>query len=155
MLIFSNVSLLLVLLSSLLAAQRHPRHNVCAGVSGVTKDAGTASCAVVASQWAGGAVREGEVLFSVFFLAQLDALYNIIKEYDPEQVYNMVEIGLFYGQLPQYSLLLPNEDVSTVRRKKKSKDCVSLVVCADATGRKISCALIGKAKIPACIKNRV
>jgi hypothetical protein len=32
----------------------------------VTKDAGPASCAVVASQWAGGAVRENEVLFSVF-----------------------------------------------------------------------------------------
>jgi hypothetical protein len=35
-------------------------------VSGVTKDAGPASCAIVASQWAGGAVRENEVLFSVF-----------------------------------------------------------------------------------------
>jgi hypothetical protein len=34
----------------------------------VTKDAGPASCAVVASQWAGGAVREKEVLFSVFFV---------------------------------------------------------------------------------------
>jgi hypothetical protein len=34
----------------------------------VTKDAGPASCAVVASQWAGGAVRENEVLFSVFSL---------------------------------------------------------------------------------------
>jgi hypothetical protein len=38
-------------------------------VSGVTKDAGPASCAVVASQWAGGAVRENEVLFKVFFLS--------------------------------------------------------------------------------------
>ncbi len=44
------------------ATQRHPRHNICAGVSGVTKDAGPASCAIVASQWAGGAVREGEVV---------------------------------------------------------------------------------------------
>jgi hypothetical protein len=34
----------------------------------VTKDARPASCAVVASQWAGGAVRENEVLFSVFFV---------------------------------------------------------------------------------------
>jgi hypothetical protein len=50
------------------ATQRHPRHNVCAGVS---KDAGSASCAVVASQWAGGAVREGEVLFSVFFVKKV------------------------------------------------------------------------------------
>jgi hypothetical protein len=88
-------------------------------------------------------------------LAQLDALYDIIKEYDPEQVYNMDETGLFYRQLPQYSLLMPNEDVSTVRGKKKIKDRVTLVVCANATGsHKISCALIGKAKSPACIKNR-
>ena len=51
---------------------------------------------------------------------------------------------------------MPNEDVSTVRGKKNIKDRVSLVVCANATGsHKISCALIGKAKSPACIKNRV
>jgi len=49
---------------------------------------------------------------------------------------------------------MPYEDVSTVRGKKKIKDCISLVVCADATGsHKVSCALIAKAKIPACIKN--
>ena len=89
-------------------------------------------------------------------LTQLDALYDIIKEYGPEQVYNMDETGLFYRQLPRYSLLMPNEDVSTVRGKKKIKDRASLVVCANATGsHKISCALIGKAKSPACIKNRV
>ena len=33
-------------------------------------------------------------------LAQLITLYNIIKEYNPEQVYNMDETGLFYRQLP-------------------------------------------------------
>ncbi len=79
-------------------------------------------------------------------LAQLDALYDIIKEYDSEQVYNLDETGLFYLLLQQYSLCLHNEDVSTVRRKKKIKDHVSLVVCANATGNhKRSCSLIGKA----------
>ncbi len=34
-----------------------------------------ASCAVVASQWAGGAVRENEVLFSVFFVEELTPPY--------------------------------------------------------------------------------
>jgi len=67
-------------------------------------------------------------------LAQLDTLYNIIKEYDPEQVYNISETGLFFSQLPQHILHLPNEDVSMVKGKKKSKVCVSLVVCANATG---------------------
>jgi hypothetical protein len=47
---------------------RHPQHTVCAGVSSVTKDVRTARCAVVSCQWAGGAIREGVVLFSVFFI---------------------------------------------------------------------------------------
>ena len=88
-------------------------------------------------------------------LEQLENLYNIIKEYDAEHVYNMDEPGLFYRQLPWFSLLMPNEDVSTVRGTKKVKDHVSLVVCANATGsHKVSCTLIGKAKTPACIKQR-
>ena len=64
-------------------------------------------------------------------LTQLDALYDIIKEYDPEQVYNMDEMGLLYQKLPRYSLLMPNEYVSTVSGKKKIKDHVSLVVYAN------------------------
>jgi len=32
-------------------------------------------------------------------LAQLDNFSNIIKEYDPEQVYSMDETGLFYRQV--------------------------------------------------------
>ena len=33
-------------------------------------------------------------------LAQSESLYEIIKEYDPEQVCNMDETRLFYRQLP-------------------------------------------------------
>jgi hypothetical protein len=50
-------------------------------VSGVTKDAGPASCAVVASQWAGGAVRENEVLFSVFSVMQLTGVVYKARTY--------------------------------------------------------------------------
>jgi hypothetical protein len=46
----------------------------------VTKDAGPASCAVVASQWAGGAVRENEVLFSVFFESLLTSSLKTDKD---------------------------------------------------------------------------
>jgi len=88
-------------------------------------------------------------------LAALDDLYAIIAQYDPENVYNMDETGLFFHLLPRYSLLMPNEDISTTRGKKKSKDRVSLIVCANAVGsHKIPCALIGKPKAPACIKHR-
>jgi hypothetical protein len=49
---------------------------------------------------------------------------------------------------------MPDEDISTTRRKKKSKDRVSLIVCANAVGtNKIPCTLIGKPNAPACIKD--
>jgi hypothetical protein len=50
---------------------------------------------------------------------------------------------------------MPDEDISTTRGKKKSKDRVSLIVCANAMGtHKIPCALIGKPKAPTYIKDR-
>jgi len=50
---------------------------------------------------------------------------------------------------------MPNEDISTTKGKKKAKDQVSLIVCANAFGtHKIPCALIGKPKEPACIKDQ-
>jgi hypothetical protein len=88
-------------------------------------------------------------------LATLDDLYAIIAQYDSENVYNMDETSLFFCLLPRYSLLMPNEDISTTRRKKKSKDRVFLIMCANAVGtHKIPCALIGKPKAPTCIKDR-
>jgi hypothetical protein len=50
---------------------------------------------------------------------------------------------------------MPDEDISTTRGKKKSKDRVSFIVCANVVGtHKIPCTLIGKAKTLACIKDR-
>ena len=67
----------------------------------------------------------------------------------------MDETGLFYKDLPRHSLLMPHEDLSTTRGKKKAKDRVSLVVCANSIGtHKISCTMIGKPKKPACIVNK-
>jgi hypothetical protein len=62
--------------------------------------------------------------FDLGLLATLDDLYVIIAQYDPENVYNMDEIGLFFHLLSKYSLLMPHEDISTTRGKKKSKDRV-------------------------------
>jgi hypothetical protein len=88
-------------------------------------------------------------------LHALSKLYEKISKYEPENVYNMDETGLFFRLLPRYSMLLPNENVDTTRGKKKSKDRISLVVCANATGtHKIPCTVIGKPKRPACIRNR-
>ena len=88
-------------------------------------------------------------------LAALDNLYATISRYDPENVYNMDETGLFFRLLSRYTLLMPFEDLSTTRGKKKAKERVSLVVCANATGtHKVPCTMIGKPKSPACSKKR-
>jgi hypothetical protein len=88
-------------------------------------------------------------------LAALNHLFVIITQYDPENVYNMDETSLFFRLLPKYNLLMPYEDILTTRGKKKSKDWVSLIVCANVVGtHKIPCALIGKPKAPACIRDR-
>jgi len=50
---------------------------------------------------------------------------------------------------------MPNEDISTTKGKKKSKDRVSLIMCTNTVGiHKIPCALIGKPKAPAYINDR-
>jgi hypothetical protein len=50
---------------------------------------------------------------------------------------------------------MPNEDISTTKGKKKSKNRISLIVCANAFGtHKIPCVLIGKPKELACLKDR-
>ncbi len=93
--------------------------------------------------------------FDLGLLAALDDLYVIIAQYDLENIYNIDKTGLFFCLLPRYSLLMPYEDISTSRGKKKSKDRVSLIVCANAVGtHKIPCTLINKPKAHACIKDR-
>jgi hypothetical protein len=63
-------------------------------------------------------------------LATLDDLYGIITQYDPENVYNMDKIGLFFCLLPRYSLLMLDEDISTTRGKKKNAKIRFLLSCA-------------------------
>ena len=76
-------------------------------------------------------------------VAALDKLYAIIGKYDSQNVHNMDKTGLFFWLLPKYTLRMPFEDVSSTREKKKAKERMSLVVCANVTEtHKIPCTLI-------------
>jgi hypothetical protein len=55
-------------------------------------------------------------------LAALEEFYKIIAQYDPKNVYNMDKTSLFFQLLLIYTLLVPNEDISTTRDKKKAKN---------------------------------
>ena len=49
-------------------------------------------------------------------LACLERLYAIVNEYDPSNVYNMDETGLFFRLAPRYTMLLSSEDQATTIR---------------------------------------
>ena len=76
-------------------------------------------------------------------LAELDALYKLISTFDPENVYNMDETGLFFRILPSYTLLLKSESKETTRGRKQAKERVSITVCSNSTGtHKLPCTMI-------------
>ena len=73
------------------------------------------------------------------------------KNLQKEQIYNADETGLFWRVLPDKTLAGSREkDAPGV---KKSKDRVTLLCCANATGtHKLKPVLIGKYKKPRCFK---
>ena len=88
-------------------------------------------------------------------LDALDNLYQCIRNYRPDHVYNMDECALFYRMVPRYSVLLPNESSSEIRGLKIPKDRVSLIMSTNATGtHKIPCVMVGKARSPVCVRGR-
>jgi hypothetical protein len=46
----------------------------------------------------------------------------------------MDDLGLFFPFVPVYSVLFPNEDLSTVRGEKVIQERLSLAICSNADG---------------------
>ena len=73
-------------------------------------------------------------------------LQEDLATYDPQDIYNMDETGLFYR-------LLPNSTLATgpVSGKKKQKERITVALCANATGTdKLVPLVIGKSAHPRC-----
>jgi hypothetical protein len=86
-------------------------------------------------------------------LAKLNELYDIIHTYDPSNVYNMDETGLFFRMIPRFTVLLKNEDPSSTRGTKEAKERVTITVCSNATGsHKLPLFMIGKPENPTCLR---
>ncbi|CAH0729636.1 unnamed protein product, partial [Brenthis ino] len=74
------------------------------------------------------------------------------NDYDLDFLYNADETGLYWKSLPSKSLASQRENSAT--GYKTSKERVTILVCANATGtHKIPLLLIGKSKNPRCFKN--
>jgi hypothetical protein len=76
-------------------------------------------------------------------------LCDIVKEYDPKDVYNMDESALFYRMQPDKTI-----SDGSLRGRKKAKDRVTLAFCTNADGSdKRTVTVIGKYANPRCLKN--
>ena len=67
------------------------------------------------------------------------------KNYELWNIFNYDETSIFFKALPKKTLLGPNEQPEGL---KQSKECFSLLVCANAIGEKEKLLVIGKAKRP-------
>lgn len=76
-----------------------------------------------------------------------NVLPDLLKKYKPEDVYNADETGLFYKLQPDRTLTFKGEKCSG---GKKSKDRLTVMVCASMAGEKVPLLVIGKAKKPRC-----
>lgn len=73
-------------------------------------------------------------------------LQETLAEWDPDCVYNMDETGLFFRLEPDSTLA-----IGLVRGKKKSKERLTVALCANSTGtHKLKPLIIGKSKKPRC-----
>lgn len=74
----------------------------------------------------------------------------ILEEYEPDNVFNMDETGLFFRCLPNKTLTFKDDKCFG---GKHSKERITVVVCANMSGKeKNKLLVIGKSKQPRCFK---
>ena len=78
-----------------------------------------------------------------------DALPHLLRQYKPEDVYNVDETGLFYKMTPDKSLTFKGDKCTG---GKKAKECPTVLVGASMAGEKLPLLIIGKSKSPRCFR---
>ena len=75
----------------------------------------------------------------------------LLKEYQPDDIYNADETGLFFRLMPDRTLEFKNVDC---HGGKQSKERITALVCANMSGTdKVPLFVLGKAAKPRCFKN--
>ena len=74
-------------------------------------------------------------------------LQEILKSYDPKDVYNMDETGLFYRDSGNKSYIVKGRDY---HGGKRSKDRIRIACCTNLLGEKEKLLVIGKSRSPRC-----
>jgi hypothetical protein len=83
--------------------------------------------------------------------ARLESLLSLLEGYEPHDVYNADETGLFFSLLPDRTLAYKGE---SCRGGKHSKDRLTVLLCVNSDGSdKQVPIVIGKSPKPRCFKN--
>ena len=89
--------------------------------------------------------------------SKIEEIRKDLESYDPDNIYNWDETGLYFQLIPHSTYTARNEERRQVRGAKaqKAKDRVTLITCTNATAtHKIPLAIIGKAAKPRCFRVR-
>lgn len=82
---------------------------------------------------------------------QKTLLPNVLKQYAPQDIYNMDETGLFFRMIPDKTMAFKDD---ACHGWKKSKERITVAVCANMDGSdKMKLLVIGKFQNPRCFKN--
>lgn len=94
---------------------------------------------------------EAQIVDSEEVAAWLNKNRQIINRYEPKDIYNMDESGLFYNLLPEKTLALKGEKC---RGGKRSKERLTIAFGVNMDGSdKLKPLVIGRFKNPRCFKN--
>ena len=77
-------------------------------------------------------------------------LPSLLAEYKPNNIFNADETGLFWKYLPDKTMSFKGD---TCSGGKRSKERITVMVCASMIGEKVPLLVIGKFKNPRCFKN--
>ena len=80
---------------------------------------------------------------------QNSRLLEILKEFEPENIFNTDETGLFFKCLPDRTHVLKHENCAG---GKMSKERLTVLVSASMMGEKLPLLVIGKSAKPRCFK---
>ena len=78
-------------------------------------------------------------------------LNTITEGYEPRNIYNMDETGLFFRAIPDKTLNVKGQDC---KGGKKAKDRLTVVMCANMAGDIEKPVVIGRSAKPHCFRNR-
>ncbi|KAI6658194.1 Tigger transposable element-derived protein 6 [Oopsacas minuta] len=80
----------------------------------------------------------------------MEQIPELIEGYDPKNIFNCDETGLYYKQTTSLSLVMPGD---ACHGGKAQKERLTLLICCSWMGEKVKPLIIGKSTRPRCLRS--